>query len=213
MEEIDITLPKENVLLKGILAIPKGATKIVAFAHGSGSGRLSPRNQFVAETLQNAGIATLLLDLLTPSEEALDEMTRAYRFNIPLLSSRLLGACTWLSRHEATAKLKVGLFGSSTGAAAALIAASQLGKKTLAVISRGGRSDLADDRLASITCPVLFLVGSDDPDILSLNTHSLSLLSCEKKITIIEGASHLFEEPGTLDQVATLATDWFTLAK
>ncbi len=207
--EIEISTDRKDVILKGILHLPKEATIVVAFAHGSGSGRLSPRNQFVASAMHEKKIGTLLLDLLTVEEESVDNVTREFRFDIPLLAERLLFACAWLSHQPDTSKLKIGLFGSSTGAAAALIAASKLGQKAAGVISRGGRSDLADEALPFVTAPVLFIVGEDDPSIHNLNLTSMRLIKGKKKLVIIPGASHLFEEPGALEAVAQLSAEWF----
>jgi putative phosphoribosyl transferase len=208
-EEIEITTDHLEATLKGILNLPTGSEIVVAFAHGSGSGRLSPRNQYVASVMNAKMIGTLLIDLLTEDEEAVDNVTREFRFDIPLLSERLLFACRWLGHHPSTSKLKIGLFGSSTGAAAALIAASKLQQKAAGVICRGGRSDLADEALSSVTAPVLFIVGEEDPTIHSLNLNSMRLLKGKKKLEIIPGATHLFGEPGALEAVARLSADWF----
>jgi dienelactone hydrolase len=206
--EVSIELP-EKIALKGLLAIPKNATTIVVFAHGSGSGRHSPRNQFVARAFAEEGLATLLLDLLTPQEESIDIETREYRFDIPLLAKRLSGATSWLEKNKTTHHLKVAYFGSSTGAAAALIAASQLDNKIAAVVSRGGRPDLAAASLPHVQAPTLLIVGGRDAGVIELNKEALELLPGTKKLEIVPGATHLFEEPGTLEEVARLAAAWF----
>ncbi len=198
----------DKISLKGILIIPKDAVGIVVFAHGSGSGRLSPRNQFVANVLQQSGLATLLLDLLTPEEEEIDNRTRELRFNIPLLSKRLVQTTKWLEKNLQTHSLRVEYFGASTGAAAALIAAAELGNKIAAVVSRGGRPDLAAAVLYKVTAPTLLIVGSEDFDVIEMNREAFDLLGGEKEMQIVPGATHLFEEPGTLEQVAHLAATW-----
>jgi dienelactone hydrolase len=195
-----------DVRLPGDLALPEHARGIVLFAHGSGSSRLSPRNIYVARVLLEAGIGTLLFDLLTPAED------RAYqtRFDVSLLASRLLSATNWVSREPAASALPIGYFGASTGAAAALIAAAKLGDRVAAVVSRGGRPDLASAAmLQHVTVPTLLIVGGHDTDVLALNRQALACLTCEKALRIIPGATHLFEEPGMLEQVATVAADWF----
>ncbi len=197
-------------VLKGILDIPKGATGIVLFAHGSGSGRLSPRNQFVAKKLANAGIATLLMDLLTDEEESIDERTRQFRFDIDLLADRLIGCVDWLTSHNETKNLKIGYFGASTGAAAALFAAAEQQDLIFAIVSRGGRPDLAIDAMDKIKAPTLLIVGGDDFGVIELNERAFEALNVEKKLEIVPGATHLFEEPGKLEIVADLATAWFT---
>jgi len=190
--------------LGGYLAAPEAGAGIVIFAHGSGSGRDSPRNQFVARALQRAGLGTLLLDLLTESE-ALD---RANVFDIALLAERLLGATQWL-RREMPHKVAIGYFGASTGAGAALVAAAQSPEPTGAVVSRGGRPDLAGPRLREVTAPTLLIVGGADTEVLALNRRALEMLSGEKHLSIVPGATHLFEEPGTLEKVVELASHWF----
>ena len=191
--------------LQGLLGVPPRAVGLVVFAHGSGSGRLSPRNQRVASALREAGIATLLLDLLTPDEE--DD--RAKVFEIALLAERLGQATDWARGQAATASLPVGYFGASTGGGAALVAAAQHPDVAAAVVSRGGRPDLAGDALERVQAPTLLIVGSLDTQVIELNQHALSRLHCEKALSIVPGASHLFEEPGTLDDVVRLATAWF----
>jgi putative phosphoribosyl transferase len=195
--------------LAGNLVIPPDAIGSVIFAHGSGSSRFSPRNQFVARVLQEAGIATLLLDLLTPAEEQLDERTRQLRFDIQLLADRLAGATDWLRRDRAAGRLGVGYFGASTGGGAALIAAVERRDVVRAVVSRGGRPDLAGMFLSQVEAPTLLIVGGDDAPVIELNRRALAQLRFEKRLEIVPGATHIFEEPGALEQVARLARDWF----
>lgn len=195
-----------QVELEGNLALPEGAQGVVLFAHGSGSSRFSPRNNFVAGELFDAGVGSLLIDLLTPAEDA-DYDTR---FDIPLLTSRLTAATAWLQRYPATKTLKIGYFGASTGAAAALQAAAELGKDISAVVSRGGRPDLAGDRfLDKVSAPTLLIVGGHDDVVIRLNQQAYTHLTCKKELVIVPRASHLFEEPGTLEQVARHAAAWF----
>ena len=196
--------------LNGDLIIPDRATGIVVFAHGSGSSRHSSRNRFVARVLQEAGFGTLLMDLLTEREEEIDNRTAHLRFDIPLLAKRLAQATDWLAGEATTLALRVGYFGASTGAAAALIAAAQRPERVSAVVSRGGRPDLAEDALPQVEAPTLLIVGSLDTPVIEMNRSTYQQLRCEKRMEIINGATHLFEEPGTLEQVATLARDWFT---
>jgi pimeloyl-ACP methyl ester carboxylesterase len=197
--------------LEGNLTIPEGARGVVLFAHGSGSGRHSPRNRFVAGQLREAGLATLLIDLLTEEEEAVDQYTAQHRFDIGLLAERLVGATEWLAQDQRTAGLSIGHFGASTGAAAALVAAARLPDIVNAVVSRGGRPDLAGDWLRSVRAPTLLIVGGDDEPVISLNEEALARLAAPvKKLVIVPGATHLFEEPGKLEEVARLAADWFT---
>jgi putative phosphoribosyl transferase len=192
--------------LPGQLSVPPQARGVVVFAHGSGSGRLSPRNRHVAAALQASGFATLLLDLLTPDEER----DRAKVFDIPLLAERVALACRWLAGRVDTADLAQGLFGASTGAAAALLAASREGDTVHAVVSRGGRPDLAGpEALARVKSPTLLIVGSEDRDVVALNRDACGRLGGEKQLVLVPGATHLFEEPGTLDEVVRLAADWF----
>lgn len=199
------------VTLQGNLAIPEGARGVVLFAHGSGSGRHSPRNRFVAGQLREAGLATLLIDLLTTEEEAVDQYTAQHRFDIDLLVERLIGATQWLIQDPRTAGLPVGLFGASTGAAAALVAAARLPDVVGAVVSRGGRPDLAGDWLRSVRAPTLLLVGGEDVPVIGMNKEALTRLDAPvKKLLIVPGATHLFEEAGKLEEVARLAADWFT---
>jgi putative phosphoribosyl transferase len=208
-EESEVIIQAGHETLRGILTIPKGAKAIVLFAHGSGSGRLSPRNQFVAKKLQEASLATLLLDLLTDEEERIDVRTAQFRFDIDLLTERLEQATGWVKREASTKALKVAYFGASTGAAAALLAASELGTDIACVVSRGGRPDLAQDALLEVKAPTLLIVGSNDSGVIELNQKALDELTCEKKMILVKGATHLFEEPGTLEQVADYAANWF----
>ncbi|HLC85007.1 MAG TPA: dienelactone hydrolase family protein [Candidatus Nanoarchaeia archaeon] len=204
MENKTVKIPSGKVQLDGDLVIPKGARGIVLFAHGSGSSRLSPRNRFVAKVLQEAGIATLLFDLLTQEEEQIDDVTAELRFDISFLAKRLKDATTWI---KSQVPLKIAYFGASTGSAAALIAA--VGDPDIkAVVSRGGRPDLAEDALPKVKAPTLLIVGGDDMEVIELNKQAARRLK-DVHIEIIKGATHLFEEPGTLEKVADLARDWF----
>lgn len=205
-----VSIGLSRVTLEGNLGLPAHPRGIVLFAHGSGSSRHSPRNRLVAETLQSHGIATLLMDLLTVSEEEIDQRTMQLRFNIWLLAKRLVGATNWSLRQPDLKGLSIGYFGASTGAAAALVAAAQLPGAVAAVVSRGGRPDLAGDALGSVTAPTLLIVGGNDAPVIDLNEQALAALGCsEKNLVIIPGATHLFEEPGALDEVAWIASDWF----
>lgn len=195
--------------LEGGLSIPNEAKGIVLFAHGSGSSRFSPRNQFVANFLVKNQLATLLIDLLTREEEKVDELTREYRFDIGLLAERLLHVTDWLLHDTRTKGLQIHYFGSSTGAAAALIAAAKKGSIISSVVSRGGRPDLAKDYLVQVKSPTLLIVGGDDSVVIDLNKQAYDHLHCERKIEIVPHATHLFEEPGALEQVANLASAWF----
>jgi putative phosphoribosyl transferase len=208
-EHAVVTVRVGEVALEGNLTIPKAAEALVVFAHGSGSSRHSPRNRLVADTLNHAGLATLLFDLLTPDEERIDLRTRELRFNIALLAERLTGAVEWVHTQAATQNLHMGLFGASTGAAAALITAAQRPEAVGAVVSRGGRPDLAGDALPRVKAPTLLLVGGEDTQVLTLNRQASRFLQAENRLAIIPGATHLFEEPGTLEEVARLACDWF----
>lgn len=210
VEQREIRIPAEGVALEGALTLPTGARGIVLFAHGSGSSRHSPRNQAVARGLQQSGLGTLLMDLLTREEEREEAATRHHRFNIQLLADRLVAACDWVGNEPATASLTLGLFGASTGAAAALVAAAGRVGDVCAVVSRGGRPDLAGDSLAHVQAPTLLIVGGADLPVISLNEEALRQLRCAKEMVIVPGASHLFEEPGTLDEVTRLASGWFT---
>lgn len=205
-----VSIPAGDVAMAGDLAIPARARGIVLFAHGSGSSRHSPRNRFVARELQQAGLATLLLDLLTTAEERIDEMTGGtLRFDIGLLAQRLEAASDWVAANHPTRDLSVGYFGASTGAAAALVAAARWRGGVRAVVSRGGRPDLADEALHAVRAPTLLIVGGDDRVVIALNEEALKKVRCEKRLEIIPGATHLFEEPGALEQVSAMAVEWF----
>jgi dienelactone hydrolase len=195
-------------MLTGNLVVPEGASGVVLFAHGSGSSRLSPRNRAVARRLSERGLATLLIDLLTPEEERVDIETAHLRFDIKLLADRLAGAKEWLAKQPATRDLRIGYFGASTGAAAALVAAALHPKSIGAVVSRGGRPDLAGDLLPRVQAPTLLIVGGDDVPVIAMNRDAFAQLTCRKKLEIVPGATHLFEEPGALVTVARLAGDW-----
>jgi pimeloyl-ACP methyl ester carboxylesterase len=211
IENRDVQILSMGVRLEGIVSIPEEASGIVLFVHGSGSSRYSPRNQYVAQTLQEGGLATLLFDLLTPQEEQIDLRTRHLRFDINLLARRTAGVMEWLDLQPYARELRIGLFGSSTGAAAALIAAAELPEKVDAVVSRGGRPDLAGAALPKVQAPTLLIVGAHDEVVIDLNEKALAQMQpgAEKKLVIVPGASHLFEEPGTLENTARLARDWF----
>jgi pimeloyl-ACP methyl ester carboxylesterase len=203
----DVQIRSGTVVLQGDLSIPAGAQGVVLFAHGSGSSRHSPRNQFVASTIREAGVGTLLFDLLTKEEEAVDVHTRQLRFDIGLLAERLIDATYWLKGD--LSHLGVGFFGSSTGGGAALVAAAELGENVGAVVSRGGRPDLAGDALPQVKCPTLLIVGGLDYPVIEMNQEAFARLRCEKELKIVPGATHLFEEPGTLEEVALLGANWF----
>lgn len=205
----EVRISAGSVMLSGELQVPNEATGIVLFAHGSGSSRFSPRNQYVARVIREAGVGTLLFDLLTREEEAIDTLTRRVRFDISLLARRLVDVTNWLARHPETSQFRPGYFGSSTGGGAALVAAAALGEKVGAVVSRGGRPDLAGDALPLVKAPTLLVVGGRDYQVIEMNREALTQLRCEKNLEIVPGATHLFEEPGTLAQVAHLAADWF----
>ena len=192
--------------LEGTLGLPQGAQGIVLFAHGSGSSRLSPRNNYVADALRGVGLGTLLFDLLTEQEA----ISRAYVFDIELLAGRLLSAIDWVHDLKETSRLRIGLFGASTGAAAALVAAGRSGRPISAIVSRGGRPDLAGSALGKVAAPTLLVVGGLDQEVLALNEAAMTQLRCPKRLDVVPGASHLFEEPGALDQVIELAKQWFT---
>jgi dienelactone hydrolase len=196
--------------LEGNLVVPDGAGGLVLFAHGSGSSRHSSRNRFVAQELNRAGLATLLIDLLTVEEEAVDMRTGHLRFDIVLLAERLVGATDWLLQNADTRRLSIGYFGASTGAAAALVAGALRADIIRAIVSRGGRPDLAGSDLPQVRAPTLLIVGGDDHAVIRLNRAAYDQLRCEKQLVIVPGATHLFEEPGTLEEVARLARDWFT---
>jgi putative phosphoribosyl transferase len=204
-----VRLQAGSVTLEGDLEIPEAAVGVVLFAHGSGSGRHSPRNRFVARELQVAGLATFLIDLLTAEEEEVDRDTAHLRFDIPLLAERLVAATHWLAADPSTRGLNVGYFGASTGAAAALVAAAVEPDRVGAVVSRGGRPDLAGDALPRVRAPTLLIVGGRDLAVLDLNRAAMARMRTEVRLEIVPGATHLFEEPGTLEAVAHLARDWF----
>jgi dienelactone hydrolase len=195
--------------LAGDLGVPPAAHGVVLFAHGSGSSRRSPRNRFVARALERRGLATLLIDLLTPMEEGIDERTAQYRFNIPMLARRLAAIIAWLRADDRTALLPIGLFGASTGGGAALIAAAGCPSDVAAVVSRGGRPDLAGTALAIVRAPTLLIVGGLDAPVIQINREAMRRMRCEVTLEIVPGATHLFEEAGALERVADLAGDWF----
>jgi putative phosphoribosyl transferase len=207
--QTEMKIPIGNVVVEGTLTLIPGAKGVVLFAHGSGSGRFSPRNQYVAKEFNRANIGTLLFDLLTKEEEEEDIVTAEYRFNIALLAKRLIEVTEWLRNDPKTKKLSIGYFGASTGAAAALIAAAKLPNAIAAVVSRGGRPDLAGEYLPGVVAPTLLLVGGLDTEVIELNQEAMDQMTSEKKLVIVAGATHLFEEPGTLEQVAKLSTEWF----
>jgi putative phosphoribosyl transferase len=211
IERTAVKIPLGRINLAADIAVPSFALGLVVFAHGSGSGRHSPRNRHVAEVLNRGGIATILIDLLTEQEESVDIQTSELRFDIGLLARRLVAISDWIGRQPRLCELGLGSFGASTGAAAALVAAAEQPDIVQAVVSRGGRPDLAGDALRRVAAPTLFIVGSRDPVVLDLNYAAIARLprKTEHKLEIVSGASHLFEEAGTLDQVAILATDWF----
>jgi putative phosphoribosyl transferase len=206
----EVRIAAGRATLDGNLTIADGATALVLFVHGSGSSRHSPRNQFVARTLNNAGLATLLFDLLTPEEEAIDLRTREHRFNIGLLAERLVHATKWAKQQEQTRDLRIGYFGSSTGGGAALVAAAEIPQDLGAVVSRGGRPDLAGDALPKVQVPTLLIVGGNDDIVIELNEQARDRMRCEVKLEIVPGATHLFEEAAALEKVAQLASDWFS---
>jgi dienelactone hydrolase len=208
-EERLVRVTAGGVILEGNLSLPEGARGVVLFAHGSGSSRHSSRNRYVARLLNEAKLATLLVDLLTAEEEAVDLRTAHLRFDIGLLAERLVGATDWLTRHPDTRHLRIGYFGASTGAAAALVAAAQRPDAVGAIVSRGGRPDLAGPALPLVRAPTLLIVGGNDVQVIELNRLAFEQLRCEKQLVIVPGATHLFEEPGALDEVARLARDWF----
>ncbi|HEU4455108.1 MAG TPA: dienelactone hydrolase family protein, partial [Longimicrobium sp.] len=206
----EVRIPAGGAQLDGTLSIPPGARGVVLFAHGSGSSRFSPRNRYVAGELHAAGFATLLLDLLTPAEEQVDEVTRRYRFDIPLLAARLVHAVDWLRDAPETRYLPIGCFGASTGAAAALIAAAERPVEVRAVVSRGGRPDLAGAALERVRAPTLLVVGGQDGAVITMNNEALlHMVNARARLRIVPGATHLFQEPGALEQVAAMACEWF----
>ena len=205
----EVQIHAGRTVLSGNLTVPEKAVALVLFAHGSGSSRHSPRNQSVARTLNDAGLATLLFDLLTPEEEAIDMRTREHRFNIGLLAERLVHATRWAKQHEETRDMRIGYFGSSTGGGAALVATAELQHDVGAVVSRGGRPDLAGDALPNVQAPTLLIVGGNDDVVIELNEMARDQMRCEVKLEIVSGAMHLFEEPGALEKVAELTSTWF----
>lgn len=209
LESEPVAIATSGVTLHGELVIPEDAVGMVLFAHGSGSSRRSVRNRYVAEVLNEADLGTLLFDLLTSEEEAIDLATRQYRFDIPRLARRLVGAIDWFGRQQIEPELGLGLFGASTGAAAALIAAAHRPHSVSAVVSRGGRPDLADAVLPSVKAPTLMIVGGDDEAVIRLNQRAQRQMHAENQLVIVPGATHLFEEHGKLEEVARLAREWF----
>jgi putative phosphoribosyl transferase len=205
--EVTVSVPRAS--LRGDLEVPVEAAGLVVFAHGSGSSRKSPRNRFVAESLRASGMGTLLMDLLTPEEEAVDQVSGHLRFDIAFLAERLIASTAWVGRQDAARGLPIDYFGASTGAAAALLAAAALGEEIGAVVSRGGRPDLAGPALPRVLAPTLLIVGGADSEVLELNRAALARLRCEKKLRIVPGASHLFPEPGALEEVARASAAWF----
>jgi len=208
-KKMPVAVPIDGQSLPGDLGLPPEPQGIVLFAHGSGSSRHSPRNQYVARTLERHHLATLLIDLLTPEEEVIDDRTAEYRFDIPMLAGRLVTIVDWLRRRKDTASLPIGLFGASTGGGAALIAAAERPHEIAAVVSRGGRPDLADAALPKVTTPTLLIVGGFDTPVIEMNRDAMKQMHGEVKLEIVPGATHLFEEPGTLERVAELASNWF----
>jgi putative phosphoribosyl transferase len=205
----EVEVRTSDATLVGDLALPESPGGLVLFAHGSGSSRLSPRNRAVAGVLNDARLATLLFDLLTPSEHLIDQRTAELRFDIPLLAARLTGAVDWVATDAQLRALPLGLFGASTGAAAALIAAAERPEQVRAVVSRGGRPDLAEEALPKVRCPVLLIVGGRDSAVIDMNRGAAEKLRCEQRLEIVPGATHLFEEPGKLEVVEALAAQWF----
>ena len=204
-----VGIPAGSRVLGGELAIPEGATGMILFAHGSGSSRFSPRNQYVANELRQEGFGTLLFDLLTADEEESDRFSCRFRFDIDLLAARLSAATVWVTRYDRVGGLPIGYFGASTGGAAAIVAAAALGETVRAVVSRGGRPDLASDALGHVTAPTLLIVGGQDREVLRLNQAALDNLRCPAALAVVPEATHLFVEPGALEEVSRLAADWF----
>jgi dienelactone hydrolase len=205
----EVWVSVDSVTLPGELSVPGRAEGLVLFAHGSGSGRQSPRNQYVAQVIREVGVGTLLFDLLTREEEKIDLQTRHLRFDIGLLARRLVGATKWTKKQNETATLRIGYFGASTGGGAAMVAAAEMDDDIGAVVSRGGRPDMAGEALSRVVAPTLLIVGGPDEMIIRLNEEALGKLQCVKELKIVPGATHLFEEPGKLEEVARLAADWF----
>ncbi len=210
VEEGLVYVNAARVTLEGNLLIPDGARGLVMFAHGSGSSRFSSRNRYVADVLRRSGVGTLLIDLLTRDEENVDLRTAHLRFDIGLLADRLVGASEWLAKQPETTRMKLGLFGASTGGGAALVAAARVPERIQAVVSRGGRPDLAGPALPAVKAPTLLIVGGDDGPVIEMNREAYDQMTCERQMVIVPHASHLFEEPGTLEEVARLAAEWFT---
>jgi putative phosphoribosyl transferase len=208
-DEKNVRITSGKATINGNLEIPPGAKSIIVFAHGSGSSRFSPRNNYIAELMNRTDLATLLIDLLTTEEESIDEYTMQYRFDVDMLADRLIASTLWLKTTSITKNLSIGYFGASTGAAAALIAAAKQPQHINAVVSRGGRPDLAGELLTKVQAPTLLIVGGYDTEVLKLNKESLKLIRAEKKLEVVPGATHLFEEPGKLDEAAKLAINWF----
>lgn len=210
VEEDEVTIPVGGATLHAFQRIPSGATGLVVFAHGSGSSRYSPRDQFVAGILHEAGLGVFLMDLLTPEEETIDNQTRELRFDIPFLAGRLNEVAEWLRQTKYAGALNIGYFGASTGASAALVAAAANSDEIAAVVSRGGRPDLAGAALGQVKAPTLLVVGGNDFQVIELNEAAYAQLRCPKRLAIVPGATHLFEEPGTLEEAANLAREWFS---
>src|SRR5688500_7254136 len=208
-DEHTVVVGTDSVSVEGTMAVPEAARGVVLFAHGSGSSRHSPRNRYVADQLRAGGLGTLLVDLLTPNEEIIDLRTREIRFDIGLLAERLVGAIRWLDSERATHGLPVGLFGASTGGGAALVAAARLPDRVAAVVSRGGRPDLAGEALPGVKAPTLLIVGGDDLPVIGMNREAYDQMTAERRLEIVPGATHLFEEPGAIEEVARLAREWF----
>jgi len=208
--ERTVSVPAASVTLQGTLGVPNRAAAIILFAHGSGSSRFSQRNRFVARVLREAELGTLLLDLLSPEEDRIDEVTRHHRFDIGMLADRLVAAIDWLADQPDTSGLPLGLFGASTGGGAALVAATKRPARVGAVVSRGGRPDLADEALPLVEAPTLLLVGERDEFVIELNEHARARMRADVRLEIVPGATHLFEEAGALEEVAASARDWFT---
>jgi putative phosphoribosyl transferase len=209
VRESVVKIAADGEFIEGNLSVPEGGKALVVFAHGSGSSRFSPRNNQVARRINAAGMGTLLIDLLTVEEEEVDVVTAEFRFDIDLLAKRLVSATEWCKKNTATKSLLVGYFGASTGAAAALIGAAKLPNYVKAVVSRGGRPDLAGEYLRKVMAPTLLIVGGNDPEVLELNEEALSRIQTEKKLEVVPGATHLFEESGKIEEVARLSIDWF----
>jgi len=210
-ERREVVIAVDRVPLEGTLVVPDEAKGVVLFAHGSGSSRHSPRNRYVAQILQSQRIGTLLFDLLTRQEESVDQYNAKLRFDIPFLARRLVGATRWIANDSNTRDLKIGYFGASTGAGAALVAAAELPRIVSAVVSRGGRPDLAGSALGLVRAPTLLIVGGEDGPVIAMNREALAQLKClDKQLAIVPGATHLFEEPGTLEEAARLAAEWFS---